>query len=127
MSTPHHSSSRLFSSGVVVPDVARPRGGDGDAGDSEFAEMIADTLRRGVTAKFFATLGGEGQLRSDVRTVCREAKRIGVRVEHLIIAFKDAWRRLPEARLLPQGTQGPEFLNRIITMCIAEFYAPRGD
>ena len=119
-------SNRLFTPDVVAPDIVRARIGTSET-DSEFAATVSEALRRGVTAKFFATLGGEAQLRSDLRTVCMEAKRNNLRVEHLIIAFKDAWRSLPEARLLPQGTQGPELLNRIITLCIAEFYAPRAD
>lgn len=87
--------------------------------------VVSDALRRGITAKFFATLDAEGQLRDDLQAICREAKRHDLRVEHLIIAFKDAWRALPEASMLPQGSQGPEFLSRVITLCITEFYSPR--
>ena len=118
--------NRLFNPDVAAPDVVRARVRSSGT-DSEFGATVSEALRRAVTAKFFATLGGEAQLRSDLRTVCVEAKRNNLRVEHLIIAFKDAWRSLPEARLLPQGTQGAELLNRIITLCIAEFYAPRAD
>ena len=118
--------NRLLTPDLVAPDVVRTRGGISET-SSEFATVVTETLRRGVTAKFFATLGGEAQLRADLRAVCLEAKRYNVRVEHLIIAFKESWRALPEARLLPQGTQGQELLNRIITLCIAEFYAPRAD
>src|SRR5687767_8836516 len=117
-------TNRLFTPDVVAPDVVRGRGRISET-DSEFVALVSEALRRGVTAKFFATLGGEAQLRSDLRAVCLEAKRNNLRVEHLIIAFKESWRSLPEARLLPQGTQGPELLNRIITLCIAEYYAPR--
>jgi hypothetical protein len=117
----------VFSATVAAPEITRSRQTDGTSNQSEFAALVSEALRRGITAKFFATLGADGQLRGDLRTVCLEAKRQGLRVEHLIVAFKDAWRTLPEARLLPQGTQGPEFLNRVITLCIAEFYAPRAD
>src|SRR5687768_5057401 len=73
---------------------------------SELSVAISGALHRALAAKYFATLDGEGQLRSDLQAVCRAATRQGMRVEHLIIAFKDAWRSLPEARTLPQGSQG---------------------
>ena len=95
---------------------------------SELSLAVSAALRRALTAKFFATLDAEAQLRSDLQAVCRAARRQDMRIEYLIIAFKDAWRSLPEARTLPQGSQGTDLLNRIITLCIAEFYASaRGD
>jgi hypothetical protein len=101
---------------------------DSTATESELSVAISAALRRAVTGKFFATLDAEGQLRSDLKAVCQAAKRQNMRVEYLIIAFKDAWRTLPEARTLPQGSQGIDLLNRIITLCIAEFYSrSRGD
>ena len=124
-SIPH--SNALFTPAVTAPDVARPRNREGELEESEFANVVSDALRRAITAKFFATLGADGELRGDLQAVCREAKRHDLRVEHLIIAFKEAWHALPEARMLPQGSQGPEFLSRIITLCIAEFYSPRTD
>jgi hypothetical protein len=98
-------------------------GSDAALTESELSLAVAAALRRALTAKYFATLDADGQLRSDLQAVCRAAKRQNMRVEYLIIAFKDAWRSLPEARMLPQGSQGIELLNRIITLCIAEFYA----
>ena len=95
----------------------------GDAADSRLETLVRSALRRGLMAKYFATLGADGQLRSDLQEVCGEARRQNMRVEHLIIAFKEAWRGLPESRTLPQGSQGAEFLNRVITLCIAEYYS----
>ena len=95
---------------------------------SELSRLVSDTLRRGLIGRYFASLNAESDLRNDVRAVCSEARRQGMRVEYLIIAFKDAWRRLPEARMLPQGSQGSEFLSRVITLTISEFFSPgRGD
>jgi hypothetical protein len=117
----------LLSPAIPAPDVTRPRNREGDLAASAFVTVVSDALRRGITAKFFATLGAEWELRTDLQAVCREAKRYDLRVEHLIVAFKDAWRTLPEARTLGQGPQGQEFLSRVITLCIAEFYSSRAD
>jgi hypothetical protein len=116
--------SWLLTNDLAAVDLARADHRTGAATGSELATIISAALRRGLTAKFFAVLGAEGQLRADLQEVCREARRQNMRVEYLIIAFKDAWRDLPEARTLPRGSQGTEFLNRVITLCIAEFYAP---
>ena len=126
-------SATHYGNRLLPPDLA----GAGPAGlavratdppGSALATHISETLRRALVAKYFATLGADGELAADLRMVCREAKRQDMRVEYLIIAFKDAWRALPEARTLPQGSQGSEFLHRVITLCIAEFYsAERAD
>lgn len=122
--SPNLHGSRLLTQDISAADLAQAPAGSGQQTGSELATLIAAALRRGLMAKYFATLGAEGELRSDLHAVCREARRQNMRVEYLIIAFKDAWRTLPEARTLPQGSQGTEFLNSVITLCIAEFYAP---
>ena len=122
--SPNLHGNRLLAQDVSAPDLAHAAAIEKSSTGSELATLIAAALRRGLMAKFFATLGAESQLRSDLHAVCREARRQNMRVEYLIIAFKDAWRALPEARTLPQGSQGGDFLNRVITLCIAEFYAP---
>src|SRR5688500_16941164 len=113
VSTPH--TNMLLGQAVLAPGVLNDGPASETAG-SELSMAITAALQRAVTAKFFAMLGAEGQLRSDLQDVCRAAKRQNMRVEYLIIAFKDAWRTLPEARTLPQGSQGVELLNRIITL-----------
>ena len=117
---------------LLKQDVDPSRNGDslpipGAFQDSELSTTIRMALRRALTAKYFAILGADSQLHADLRLICRDAKRQSMRVEYLIIAFKDAWRALPEARTLPQGSQGQELLSRIITLCIAEFYATACD
>ena len=114
---------------LLKQDVDPSRNGDslpipGAFQDSELSTTIRMALRRALTAKYFAILGADSQLHADLRLICRDAKRQSMRVEYLIIAFKDAWRRLPEARMLPQGSQGSEFLSRVITLTISEFFSP---
>ena len=125
--TPTPNTNSLLRSTGQPAELMHASVGD-RATQSELSLAISSVLSRALTAKFFATLDGERQLRSDLQAVCEAARHQNMRVEYLIIAFKDAWRSLPEARTLPQGTQGPDLLNRIITLCIAEFYgASRGD
>jgi hypothetical protein len=124
---PH--ANPFLHSPVHIPEAIQADAGVGGVPTaSDLSLAITAALRRALAGKFFATLDAEKQLRLDLQAVCQAARHQNMRVEYLIIAFKDAWRSLPEARTLPQGTQGPDLLNRIITLCIAEFYgASRGD
>jgi len=75
-----------------------------------------------------AQLRGEwpdGALRRAIRAMCDEAHRNGLRAEQLLVILKDAWSSLPEvARLSPGGTR-ERLLDRIVTMCVEEFYGPQ--
>lgn len=112
-------------------DAAAPQGVErinGDPAAAKLALSISEALSRALTAKFFATLDAEQQIRNDMRALCRDAQEKGVQVEALIIAIKEAWHGSTEARTLPKGTQGPDLLTRIITLCISEYYsASRSD
>jgi hypothetical protein len=118
-----HSAWWAVADQVSVPGTTRARPTDDRGSDSDLRKAISHALRRGVTAKFFTPVGADADLRADLKAVCCEAKRQNMKIEHLIIAFKDAWRALPEANTYPQGTQGSEFLAHVITLCIAEFYS----
>ena len=117
------SNANVLLGSTAPVSESSPAGSDAALTESELSLAVSAALRRALAAKYFATLDADGELRTDLQAVCHAARRQNMRVEYLIIAFKDAWRSLPEARTLPQGSQGIELLNRIITLCIAEFYA----
>jgi hypothetical protein len=64
----------------------------------------------------------EASLRRALRAVCFEARMKNMRAEQLIVVFKRVWFSLPEV----QGKDSPkreEILDRIVTVCVDEFYA----
>jgi hypothetical protein len=72
-----------------------------------------------------AQLRGEwpdGALRRAIRVMCDEAHRNGLRAEQLLVILKDAWSSLPEVARLPTGGTRERLLDRIVTMCVEEFY-----
>ncbi len=95
---------------------------------SQISTSITAALRRGLLAKYFGALDGEAELGRDIRAICRAAENQNMRIEYLIVAIKDAWRTLPEARTLPESSQGRDFLDHVVSLCItAYFSADRAD
>ncbi len=43
--------------------------------------------------------------------------------EHLLVALKDMWTALPEIRAVPRTAQQVQLLQRVVTMCIKEYYS----
>ncbi len=64
-----------------------------------------------------------GELRRAIHVMCGEARRKDLRAEQLLVVFKQTLTSLPEMEQLPRGPERNDFLSRIVTMCIEEFYA----
>jgi hypothetical protein len=64
--------------------------------------------------------------RAAVRELCDDAHRRHLQAEQLLIAIKDAWRSMPEARTDARLGAPQHSLDRFISLCIEEYYA-RGD
>lgn len=70
----------------------------------------------------------QSALRDELRAVCSEAKRSGVRAEQVLIAVKEIWSVLPVARDIARDAKGKPFINSVVTMTLDEYYespAPR--
>ena len=64
------------------------------------------------------------RLRDEIQRLCADGRRLGARPEELIVLFKKVWTSLPQAHGQPRDG-GNSALDRVITMCIEEYY--RGD
>ena len=64
------------------------------------------------------------EVRAALRPLCDAARSRGLYAERLIVLLKEAWRELPEAR---RSTREHDLgaLERVVTLCIDEYYAPR--
>lgn len=88
-------------------------------------EILSD---RAVTALRTALQGQlrqpvqEASLRRALRAVCFEARMKQMRAEQLILVFKRVWYSLPEVQGR-ENSQRQELLDRIVTVCVEEFYA----
>ena len=66
-------------------------------------------------------------LKNALRQICAEAKVRNWPPESLLIAFKAALNTVPAVKRLTRGPDRDEFVARLVSLCIDEYYAgPRG-
>jgi DNA-binding response OmpR family regulator len=63
------------------------------------------------------------QLRVALRTMTSAARQQGVLPEKVLITLKDVWYSVPAARALSEPDDQVRLLQRVVTMCIKEYYA----
>lgn len=96
----------------------------GTAAASEWStashELVVDALRGALR------VGRDGNSRRTTRDALRKlgaaARENGLRAEHVLIMVKKAWREMPEVHRLPRS-DAEDALERVITLCIEEFFA----
>ena len=62
------------------------------------------------------------ELRFAIRLICHDARRSDWSPESLVVAFKTAVHSVPALQRLPRGPKRDEFITRLVTLCINEFY-----
>ncbi|MDB4892059.1 MAG: hypothetical protein JWL61_3914 [Gemmatimonadetes bacterium] len=63
------------------------------------------------------------QVRDVLLRVATEAHEKAILPEHLLIALKDVWNALPEVRNMSETAEQVRLLQRVVTMCIKEYYS----
>lgn len=63
-----------------------------------------------------------GALRPALRQLAVEAHANGIVAEQVLIVLKQVWYTLPSARELPSSEERGQLLQRVVTMCIREYY-----
>ena len=61
-------------------------------------------------------------LQSSLLLLATEAKTRSILPEHLLVALKSVWSTLPEVRAIPDAGEQVRLLQRVVTMCIREYY-----
>jgi hypothetical protein len=87
-------------------------------------EIVRRFARVAVVRTLVAVEHGEspdGEVRASLRVACEAARQHGFHAESLVILVKDSWHNLADTRLR-QRREASFALNKLITMCIAEFY-----
>lgn len=52
-----------------------------------------------------------------------EAREKDMRAEQLLVSLKDIWHSLPEVRAMTDTAEQVRLLQRVVTMCIKEYYS----
>ena len=68
----------------------------------------------------------EKRLRGVARMIADDARTRGLRAEQMIVAIKRDWPKLLERRRVPSEAQLGMLVERLVSFCIHEYYAPRG-
>lgn len=61
-------------------------------------------------------------LQASLLLVSSEARARNILPEHLLVTLKELWNSLPEVRRMTDATQQVRLLQRVVTMCIREYY-----
>jgi len=62
-------------------------------------------------------------LRTALLTVARESRARSILAEQLLVTLKDVWSALPEVRAMHDSREQTALLQRVVTMCIKEYYS----
>ncbi len=91
---------------------------------ADVASKAAEFLQRDVSqAHGNEGFVAEAQWRTALRELGEEARATGVRVEQLLIEVKQALGILYESCAVPYGPARTAFTDRVVTLCIAEYYS----
>ena len=63
------------------------------------------------------------RLRATLLTFATEARSRSIMPEQLLIVLKDIWSGLPEVRSMSDAREQTSLLQRVVTMCIKEYYS----
>ncbi len=84
------------------------------------AERV-DALRRAL-ASYVHLPHAEQTLSSALRSVAEEAHAKSITAEQLLMLLKHIWYALPQLRDVPSNEERVELLQRVVTICIREYY-----
>jgi hypothetical protein len=86
--------------------------------DDETVAAVRAALRA-----YLSDGGQPAQLRNVLLRMSSEARAKGMLPEHLLVALKDVWNGLPEVRAMSDPGEQIRLLQRVVTMCIKEYYS----
>lgn len=85
--------------------------------DDATVAAVRDALRL-----YLADDSDASALQQALLRISTEAREKEMRAEHLLVLLKDTWNALPEVRAMTDTTEQVRLLQRVVTMCIKEYY-----
>lgn len=89
---------------------------------SRLDDATLDALRAALR-QYLLDGASSHQLQDVLLRMAAEAREKAILAEHLLISLKDVWGGLPEVRAMPDTAQQVRLLQRVVTMCIKEYYS----
>jgi hypothetical protein len=86
--------------------------------DDETVAAVRDALRVYISKSPDADALQQALMRMSV-----QARERAILPEHVLVVLKDMWSTLPEVRAMPETDEQIRMLQRVVTMCIKEYYS----
>jgi hypothetical protein len=109
----------------VDQSTGNPRAGDNspESSDRRLRATLLAIFQDAALHKADIADAPRPDLRVELRRVCEDARRSGLRAEQLLVLIKDVWSTLPAAASRAPTVHGDERLNYVISTCVDEYYA----
>jgi hypothetical protein len=78
---------------------------------------------RGALRAYLSSSGNAAELQGALMRMSAEARERSVLPEQLLVVLKDVWGTLPEVRAMTDAGSQVRLLQRVVTMCIKEYYS----
>jgi hypothetical protein len=88
---------------------------------SGLAEETTDAVRAALVA-YLRAPATSTELRAALNRMADEARTKAILPEHLLVTLKHLWGSLPEVRSVGDVDEQTRMLQRVVTMCIREYY-----
>jgi uncharacterized protein (DUF2267 family) len=95
---------------------------DSGRGPAILATETTEALRSALEQYAAATVHGN-TLHIALRSMAIEARTKAILPEQLLVVLKDVWYSLPSVRAMNEPADQNRLLQRVVTMCIKEYYA----
>jgi hypothetical protein len=95
---------------------------DSSPGPKALAEETTQAVRDALVRYVDAPARGD-HLGAALRRMAADARHRSMLPEQLLIVLKDIWYSLPSVRTMPDSADQIRLLQRVVTMCIKEYYA----
>jgi hypothetical protein len=89
------------------------------------SKASVDALKSALE-KFLADETDTATLQPALQRISTEARQKKIYPEQLLVLLKDVWYGLPQLRQMPEGERQHRMLQRVVTMCIREYYSAPG-
>ena len=95
-----------------------------DSSQMPLSRLDDETLNtvRGALREYLRDANDPGALQASLLLMASEARTRSMLPEQLLIVLKDVWHGLPEVRSMHDTREQVPMLQRVVTMCIKEYY-----
>jgi seryl-tRNA(Sec) selenium transferase len=95
-----------------------------DSSQTPPSRLDPETLAglRAALSAYLANSSERTRIQDALVTLADDARAKSILPEQLLVVLKDVWNGLPEVRAMTDASEQITLLQRVVTMCIKEYY-----